>query len=113
MQQIPPQQASVGPAVSGDVRAMMMFEANKKSIVVAFLLWWFLGWAGGHRFYTNRTGSGVVQLLIFIVGAVLTIVYVGFLILFALGIWWLVDAFLIPSWIRNLNSLLAVQIAGS
>lgn len=112
MQQVTSQQPSFGPAVSGDARAMMMFEANRKSIGVAYVLWWFLGWAGGHRFYTSRTGSAVAQLLLFIAGAVLAIVYIGFFILFGLAIWWLVDAFLIPGWIRNHNSLLAMQLGG-
>ena len=109
MQQIPAQQPS---PVSGDARAMMLFEANKKSTVVAYLLWWFLGLLGGHRFYTGRLGSAVAQLLIFIVSVPLMFVYIGFLSFFALLIWWLVDAFLIPGWIRNINSLLAVQLGG-
>ena len=109
MQQIPAQQPS---PVSGDARAMMLFEANKKSTVVAYLLWWFLGLLGGHRFYTGRSGSAVAQLLIFIVSVPLMFVYIGFLSFFALLIWWLVDAFLIPGWIRNINSLLAVQLGG-
>jgi TM2 domain-containing membrane protein YozV len=109
MQQIPAQQPS---PVSGDARAMMLFEANKKSTVVAYLLWWFLGLLGGHRFYTGRSGSAVAQLLIFIVSVPLMFVYIGFLSFFALLIWWLVDAFLIPGWIRNINSLLAIQLGG-
>jgi hypothetical protein len=32
------------------------------------------------------------------------------LLLIPLGIWVLVDAFLIPGWIRNQNSLLAMQL---
>ena len=63
-QQLPqqPSYAPASPAVSGDARAMMMFEANKKSVVVAYLLWFFFGWAGGHRFYAGKIGSGVAQL---------------------------------------------------
>ena len=44
------------------------------------------------------------------VSAALMVVYVGFLGFFVLAIWWLVDAFLIPGWISNLNSMLAVQL---
>ncbi|WP_394002502.1 NINE protein [Xanthobacter versatilis] len=36
-----------------DARALMLCEANKKSAVVAYLLWFFLGGLGGHRFYTS------------------------------------------------------------
>jgi TM2 domain-containing membrane protein YozV len=109
-QQHLPRQSNETSAVSGDARALMLFEANKKSIVVAYLLWLFLGGAGGHRFYAGKTGSAVAQLLLLIFGILLTVVFVGFLILIGLYIWVLVDAFLIPGWIRNQNSLLAMQL---
>jgi TM2 domain-containing membrane protein YozV len=96
--------------VSGDTRALMLFEANKKSVAVAYLLWLFLGGAGGHRFYAGKTGSAVAQLLLLIFGLILTIVYVGVFLLIGLVIWVIVDAFLIPGWIRNHNSLLAIQL---
>jgi TM2 domain-containing membrane protein YozV len=84
--------------LSRDTRAMMLFEANKKTALVAYILWFFLGLLGGHNFYLKRTGIAVAQLLLTltIVGAVITRV--------------LVDAFLIPGWVRNQNNLLAAQL---
>jgi hypothetical protein len=38
-------------ALSPDTRALMLFEANKKSALVAYILWVFLGLFGGHNFY--------------------------------------------------------------
>ena len=35
--------ASQSGGLSSDARAMMLFEANKKTAVVAYLLWFFLG----------------------------------------------------------------------
>jgi TM2 domain-containing membrane protein YozV len=99
--------------VTNDARAMMMFEANKKSTVVAYLLWFFLGGTGAHRFYSGQKGGGIAQLLMLIFGFILTFVYIGFLILLALGIWVLVDAFLIPGWIQSHNSMLAAQLSGA
>jgi len=86
--------------LSRDTRAMMLFEANKKTALVAYILWFFLGLLGGHNFYLKRTGIAVAQLLLTltIVGAVITVV------------WVLVDAFLIPGWVRNQNNLLAAQL---
>jgi hypothetical protein len=37
---------------------------------------------------------------------------VGFVLLIPLWIWVLVDAFLIPGWIRTQNTLLAAQLGG-
>jgi TM2 domain-containing membrane protein YozV len=86
--------------LSNDTRAMMLFEANRKTALVAYLLWFFVGFFGGHNFYLKRTGIAVTQLIlsITIVGAVVT------------AVWILVDAFLIPGWVRNQNNLLVTQL---
>jgi len=86
--------------LSNDTRALMLFEANKKTALVAYLLWFFVGILGGHNFYLKRTGVAVTQLILSltVVGLVITVV------------WVLVDAFLIPGWIRNQNNLLATQL---
>lgn len=89
----------------------MMYDANRKSTGVAYLLWLFLGTVGGHRFYAGKTGSAIAMLILTILGVFLCIVGVGFLMLFAVGIWAIVDAFLIPGWIRNTNMLLATTLS--
>jgi TM2 domain-containing membrane protein YozV len=76
-----------------------LFEANKKTAVVAYLLRFFLGLFGGHNFYLKRTGVAVAQLI-------LTLTVVGMLTI----VWAFVDAFLIPGWVRNQNNLLAAQL---
>ena len=82
--------------LSSDTRALMLFEANKKTALVAYILWFFLGLFGAHNFYLKRTGVAVAQLI-------LSLTIVGMLITF---FWVLVDAFLIPGWVRNQNNLL-------
>jgi len=86
--------------LSNDTRAMMLFEANKKTALVAYLLWFFVGILGGHNFYLKRTGIAVTQLIlsITVVGLIITV------------FWVLVDAFLIPGWIRTQNNALAMQL---
>jgi TM2 domain-containing membrane protein YozV len=86
--------------LSNDTRALMLFEANKKTALVAYLLWFFVGLFGGHNFYLKRTGVAVAQLI-------LTITVIGILITM---FWVLVDAFLIPGWVRNQNNILATQL---
>jgi TM2 domain-containing membrane protein YozV len=73
-------------------------EAN--SVGVAYLLWFFLGALGAHRFYLGRTGTGIAQLLLFIFGWMTIMIGVGAFLLLALGIWVLVDAFLIPGMVQ-------------
>jgi len=86
--------------LSNDTRVLMLYEANKKTALVAYILWFFLGLFGAHNFYLERTGVAVAQLILslIIVGLVITI------------FWVLVDAFLIPGWVRRQNNLLAAQL---
>ncbi len=95
-----PQTAQQHGGLSNDARAMMLFEANKKMALVAYLLWFFVGLLGGHNFYLKRTGVAVTQLI-------LSLTLVGILVTI---FWVLVDAFLIPGWVRNQNNLLAKQL---
>jgi hypothetical protein len=36
--------------------------ASSRSRLVALLLCFFLGWAGGHRFYAGKTGTGLMMM---------------------------------------------------
>jgi TM2 domain-containing membrane protein YozV len=62
-------------------------ENETPDTATAYLLWFFLGWASGHRWYLGRPGSAVLQIIsyMFVVGFV----------------WWVVDGFLIPGMIRE------------
>ncbi|HFB4872593.1 TM2 domain-containing protein [Corynebacterium accolens] len=71
------QQQQVDPAVLQ--RAQMQYEDRKKNQTVMWLLWLFLGGIGGHRYYLGNTGYAI--------GMTLT--------LGGLGVWALIDAFLI------------------
>lgn len=86
-----------------DTRSRMIYEANRKDVAVAYILWFFISWAGAHRFYLGRTGSACGQLFLGIGGFFLLIVGIGLLMWLALGVWVLVDAFLIPDMVRRHN----------
>ena len=104
----PENQRSSG--LSADAKAMMAFETGKKSTGIAYLLWFFLGVFGGHRFYLGRTGSAVAMLVIYILSLLLLFVGVGLIGLAAIGIWWIVDAFLIAGIARDSNQALMDRI---
>lgn len=91
-------------------RQHMMYDANRKSTGVAYLLWFFLGVFGGHRFYLGQTGTAVAQLIICVLGWLTLIVGVGMLLLAIIGVWVLVDAFLIPGMAREHNVRLADRL---
>jgi TM2 domain-containing membrane protein YozV len=50
---------------NNDARLQMTFQAQKKSTGAAYLLWFFLGGLGGHRFYLGQTGTAITQLILF------------------------------------------------
>lgn len=89
---------------------VMRFEANKKSTVVAYLLWFFLGWLGAHRFYLGYVTSGLILLALWLVGTVLSVIYIGLIILAIPAVWWFVDLFLIPGLARTRNLEIIAEI---
>jgi len=97
--------------LSADTQALMAFESGKKSAGVAYLLWFFTGGLGGHRFYLGRTGSAVAQLVLSILGWLLMLAAgVGLLFLAPLGVWLLVDLFLIPGVVASRNGDLMTRL---
>ncbi len=87
-----------------DARELMLLEAEVKTygknMVVAYVLWYFLGIFGAHRFYMGKTGSAIAQLIlsITIVGTIVT------------SIWWIVDAFLLHTWVKERNAYVESNI---
>ncbi len=88
-------------------RAQMIYSANKKEAGVAYLLWFFVGGFGAHRFYLGATGTAVAQLLLLLLGWIP--LFAGWIVL---GIWLFVDLFLIPGIARDANLKLANQYVG-
>ena len=90
-----------------NLRTQLQFDANKKSTGASYLLWFFLGYFGAHRFYLGRTGSGIAQFLLAIFGWLP--LFLGWMVL---GVWWLIDAFLIPQLIQQENTKLIERLDG-
>lgn len=83
-----------------DTRELLLLESEMKSsgksMVVAYVLWYFLGMFGGHRFYMGKKGSAVAQLI-------LTCTVIGS---FVTVIWMLVDAFTLHTWVKEHNGMI-------
>lgn len=85
---------------------------EKKSTGVSYLLWFFLGSLGAHRFYLGSIGPGVAQLVLIWGGLILFAVVIGIPMLIAGAIWVFIDVFLIGGMIEKDTSLRRTRIAG-
>lgn len=89
-----------------DTTQMLHYESTKKSVGLAYVLWFFFGMLGVHRFYLGYTGSGAAIMGITLLSAVLSFVLIGWLTIWISGLWVLVDLFLIPGLASRQNSRL-------
>lgn len=69
--------------------------------ILAYAVWFFLGMFGAHRFVTGHVFSGLMMLLLNGLGWLTFWFGLGFLLWGVLGLWWLVDALLIPGMVRG------------
>jgi len=91
--------------IGNDAQTIMLFEANKKSAGVAYLLWLLFGGIGAHRFYAGKIKTGATILLLMVLGAVTALAGIGIIFIAVAGLWVLIDAFLIPGWIRTTTQI--------
>jgi len=69
--------------------------------IIVYLIWFFLGNLGVHRMVTGRVGSGLLMLVLHGLGWLTFWFGLGFIIWGLVGVWWLIDALLIPGWLRE------------
>ena len=67
-------------------------EVKPKSKMVAGLLAIFLGTLGIHNFYLGYTKKAVIQLVVTIVGIILSCIIIGAFVVFGVWIWAIVEA---------------------
>ncbi len=95
-------------------RSYAQYDIEKKSLVVAYVLWAFLGYVGAHRFYLGRPLSGLMMVALSTVVLLLTLVSFGFLgfLWFVVAACWLIDALLIPGIVAGRNERIANRVLG-
>jgi TM2 domain-containing membrane protein YozV len=113
MPSVPTPSSGAPPPPSSDVARLMQYDAAKKSAGIAYLLWFFLGGLGVHRFYLGQTGSGIAMAIIFVLSVVTSAIGIGLVGLVVIGIWWFVDAFLIPGIATRVNQELATRLGAA
>lgn len=85
---------------------------NNKSIVIAYILWFFLGNLGVHRFYLGSTFFGLCQLVLGLLGWALAAILIGYIFLVPLWIWLIFDLIWIPLRTGHMNNKAFEKIAG-
>lgn len=78
-------------------------NSQGKSMVLAYALWWFLGWAGAHRYLLGRPVSATIQASLSIIGTLTVAFIVGLIPLFIFGIWWMADAYFVQKYVKEYN----------
>ena len=93
-------------------RISAQYDIEKKSLLAAYVLWFFLGYVGAHRFYLGRPVSGFIMLALSAVTLLLTLVSFGLLgfLWFVVGLWWLIDALLVPGIVADRNGRIADRV---
>ena len=93
-------------------RISAQYDIEKKSLLAAYVLWFFLGYVGAHRFYLGRPVSGFIMLALSAVTLLLTLVSFGLLgfLWFVVGLWWLIDALLVPGMAAGSNTRIADRV---
>ena len=87
----------------------------KKEAGIAYLLWFFLGGLGVHKFYLNKIGIGLLYLFVsttFWIGIIVSFILEtpGLAVLYILtgsilGIGLIIDLFTLPSQVKKVNTL--------
>ena len=93
----------------GEQSVSIKMNMEGKNMLVAYLLWWFLGWAGVHRFYLGRVKSGITQLLLFVLGWVTVYFVIGYVLIMAWLIWWALDAYFTYKMVAEENAKLGLE----
>ena len=83
-----------------------------KSALLSYVLWFFLGWLGVHKFYLQQPFQGISYILLWAVGWFTTPIIIGWFILGLWGLLMIIDLFVIPLRVAQLNVRLARRVNG-
>lgn len=92
-----PQQPYGNPHSAPQQHFQNHYGKEQQSMVLAIVLAFFLGTIGVHRLYLGHTSTGIIMLVLGLVGYATWCFYIGMVILLGVGIWAIVDIILIAT----------------
>ena len=108
-------------------------ERRKKSVSLAYVLWFFLSFLGIHKFYLGKISQGIlyiiapsIAIIFLLIGVFISfdplvettseeltggefLVVIGGLGLFVYGVWWFIDLFTIPNQVNKYNEDIEIE----
>ena len=78
------------------------YRARAKSVATTYVLWFFLGFWGIHRFYLGQTQLGLLTIGACTLLSILAMFTYG-LSLIPLAIWWMIELFTLMSTVKLIN----------
>tara|TARA_R110002050_G_scaffold244596_1_gene382184 strand:- start:134 stop:427 length:294 start_codon:yes stop_codon:yes gene_type:complete len=81
-------------------------KAEQLNVVLAYVLWWFLGIFGVHRFYTAQS-KGWLYIVLCVIGFITSFIVIGYFVFIGLFIWWIIDGIKLNNVVKlyNINVL--------
>lgn len=92
---------------SQHVTAPVYYLRPEKSILVSYLLWFFLGGFGAHRFYLGRPATAIILMILNFIGLTTLVLGVGIIFIAVVAFWLFIDLFLIPGMANGSNRMVA------
>ena len=91
---------------------LMHYDTLKKNGALIYGLWFLFGWMGAHRSVEGRIWSGFMMFTFSIISLFLYVIGDGPWGFIVVGVWWVIDLFLIGGWVRNFNEELIARLEG-
>jgi TM2 domain-containing membrane protein YozV len=66
-------------------------RSDSNNLLIAILLWFFVGHLGAHRFFLGHIGTGVAMLALELAGFLTILFGIGMIFLLAGMAWWIID----------------------
>lgn len=77
---------------------------SAKETWLAYVLWFFLGLFGVHKFYLRQNGMGFLYLALGVIGGATAGILIGFVLLVPLWVMMFIDLFTMPGRVRSVNA---------